>query len=158
VNTLNDVVCFGTETGEITLSITDATYSGPFNWIIWDTNGTPVDLTDDTLVRNGTSPTNGPTGAIPLFGGDYIVEVIQNNFPQCTNTQAFTISAPSAPITGTTNVSPITCIGNDGVIEITNVAGGWGGYSYFVGTSAPATMFRTLGLIFLLQEHMKLGF
>ena len=35
-------------------------------------------------------------------------------------------------------VEDITCALNDGVIEIYNVQGGWGGYTYFVGTAAPA--------------------
>ncbi len=45
---------------------------------------------------------------------------------------------PDAAITGTTVVTDITCVpGNDGSITITNVAGGWGGYTYYVGTAAP---------------------
>ncbi|WP_019670866.1 T9SS type B sorting domain-containing protein [Eudoraea adriatica] len=134
---LQDVICFGTETGEVTIELTDATYIGPFDWNIYDTNGTPSNTADDVLVETGTSPTNGPTGVITLFAGDYLVEVIQNNHPNCTNTQLFNIAGPPAAITANTNVSQITCIGNDGVIEIVDVLGGWGGYTYYVGNVPP---------------------
>ncbi len=134
---LQDVICFGTETGEVTIELTDATYVGPFDWTIYDTNGTPANTADDILVKNGTSPTNGPTAVITLFAGDYLVEVIQNNHPNCTNTQLFNIAGPPAAITANTNVTPITCLGNDGIIEIIDVLGGWGGYSYYVGTVSP---------------------
>ncbi len=134
---LQDVICFGTETGEVTIELTDATYVGPFDWTIYDTNGTPGNPADDIIVKNGTSPTNGPTPAITLFSGDYLVEVSQNNFPNCTNTQLFNIAGPPSAITANINVSLITCLGNDGIIEIIDVLGGWGGYSYYVGTIAP---------------------
>jgi len=139
VTTLSNVICEGTATGEITLTLDDpsASYPGSFNWIIWDINGTLTDTTDDTLVQNGTTPSNTTGPITNLVGGTYIVEVILNNFPQCTVTTSFTIAAPSAPITGDTEVSPITCLGNDGVIEINNVQGGWGGYTYYVGTTPP---------------------
>ncbi len=138
VDKISDVVCFGTETGEVTLELTDATYVGGFNWTIYDTNGTPAVTTDDVVYKNGTSATNGPTSVITLIAGSYIVEITQAAFPECTNTQAFTIAGPSAAITAATDVTPISCIGNDGIIEIIDVLGGWGGYSYFVGTAAPA--------------------
>lgn len=137
VDKIQDVICFGTETGEITLELTDASYSGPFDWVIYDTNGTPANTADDTLVKNGTSPNNGPTAVITLFAGEYLVEVTQNNDPLCTNTRLFNIAGPSAAITASVEVTPITCVGNDGIIEITNVLGGWGGYSYYVGTIPP---------------------
>ncbi len=134
---LNDVVCFGTATGQVTFELLDATYSGPIDWEIFDTNGTPVNLADDISVATGSFATNGPTAPELLPAGSYYVEVTQANFPGCSNIQAFTIAGPPAAITGTTNITPITCLGNDGSIEITNVSGGWGGYTYFVGTAAP---------------------
>ncbi|NAS11008.1 T9SS type B sorting domain-containing protein [Poritiphilus flavus] len=134
---VSDVECFGTQTGQVTFELTDATYVGPFDWTIYDTNGTPANTADDILVQNGTSPTNGPTAPIALFAGEYLVEVTQNNHPNCTNTALFNIAGPAADITANTEVTPITCVGNDGIIEIIDVLGGWGGYTYFVGTAAP---------------------
>ncbi|AKA34957.1 T9SS type B sorting domain-containing protein [Flagellimonas lutaonensis] len=133
VNVVNDVICFGTQSGQVTFELVDATYPGGFDWEIWDTNGTPANTADDTSVATGTEAGNGPTLPIALFAGDYYVEVTQTNFPDCTNIEAFTIAGPSAAITANVNVEEITCVpGNDGVIEITNVQGGWGGYRYYV--------------------------
>ena len=137
VTVVQDVICFGTASGQVTLELIDATYVGPFDWNIYDTNGTPLNTADDVLVSNGTSPTNGPTAAIPLPAGEYLAEVIQNNHPFCTNTSLFNIAGPPAAITANTDVSPITCVGNDGIIEIIDVLGGWGGYTYYVGTVPP---------------------
>ncbi len=134
---VDDVVCYGTASGQVTLELVDATYVGPFDWNIYDTNGTPLNTADDVLVTNGTSPTNGPTAAINLPEGEYLAEVIQNNHPFCTNTSLFNIAGPPAAITANTDVMPITCIGNDGSIEIIDVVGGWGGYTYYVGTVPP---------------------
>ena len=133
---VNDVVCFGTETGEITLELVDATYVGPFDWVIYDTNGTPADSSDDTIEKSGASINNGPTTSITLFAGSYIVEVMQTNFPSCNTTEAFTISGPSAAITGNSEITAITCALNDGIIEVVDVLGGWGGYLYYVSTTA----------------------
>ena len=57
VTKLQDVICFGTETGEVTLELTDATYVGPFDWTIYATNGTPANLADDILSQQ-TNPSD----------------------------------------------------------------------------------------------------
>jgi gliding motility-associated-like protein len=134
---LQDVICFGTETGEVTLELIDATYAGSMNWIIWNTNGTLADTSDDVLEKNGTFATPGPTGVITLNAGSYVVEITQNGFPMCTNTTAFTISGPAMALTSSTVAEQITCLGNDGVIEFVNSQGGWGGYNYYVGLTPP---------------------
>ena len=138
LNVLSNVVCFGTTTGSIDLSLVDATYVGPFTYTIYNTNGTPTNLADDTIELTGNSPNNGPTAPIALSAGDYYVEVVQDNFPSCTQTEAFSIASPSASITANTQVIPISCLGGDGQISIIDVLGGWGGYSYYSGTTAPS--------------------
>ena len=135
VNVINDAVCFGTQTGQVTFELVDATYSGPIEWEIFDTNGTPTNTADDISVDSDTFANNGPTLPISLLAGSYYVEVTQANFPQCANTEAFTIAGPSADISGATQITAITCAGNDGAIEIINVAGGWGGYRYYASTT-----------------------
>ncbi|WP_321826081.1 T9SS type B sorting domain-containing protein [Maribacter dokdonensis] len=137
----SDVICFGTDTGAVNFELVDATYPGGFTWTIYDTEGTLADTSDDTVVISGSeATTNGPTADIDLFAGSYYVSITQDNNPFCTNTEAFTINGPLVDITGNTVVTDITCVpGNDGSITITDVEGGWGGYTYFVGTSAPAT-------------------
>ena len=137
-NVVQNVVCFGTQSGQVTLELVDATYSGPFDWIIYDVNGTPSNTADDVVVDTGSSPTNGPTAPIALFAGEYRAEVTQTNAPACTNSVLFNIAGPDAAITASVLVTDITCLGNDGIIEIYDVQGGWGGYSYYVGTAAPS--------------------
>ena len=138
VDIVSDVICFGTQTGQVSFELLDATYSGPISYEIFDTNGTPANLADDTSVITGTFGTNGPTAPELLFAGDYYVEVTQDAFPQCSNTTSFSIAGPTAAITGDVAVNDITCLGNDGEIEIIDVLGGWSGYTYYVGTTAPA--------------------
>lgn len=138
VDVLSDVVCHGTQTGEVTFELVDATYSGGFDWVIYDTNGTQSNPADDVLVDSGNSPTTGPTTPILLFAGEYRVDMSQTSTPQCTQSEIFTISGPSAPLTASVDLGSITCAGMDGSIEIYDVQGGWGNYEYYVGTSAPA--------------------
>ncbi|MCR9226363.1 MAG: T9SS type B sorting domain-containing protein [Flavobacteriaceae bacterium] len=136
VNVVSDVICYGTATGEVTFELLDATYAGGFDWTIYNTNGTPNDPSDDTVASNGNSSTTGPTPPISIAAGSYIVEISQDAFPECTNMEAFTIAGPSSAITGDTEVTPITCDpGDNGIIDVVDVQGGWGGYSYYVSTT-----------------------
>src|SRR5690606_3950836 len=58
----------------------------------------------------------------------------------CENREPFSIAGPDAAITANTVTTDITCDPTDnGIIEIVGVAGGWGGYTYYVGVSAPTT-------------------
>jgi large repetitive protein len=134
----SDVVCFGTATGAVNFELVDATYPGGFTWTIYDTNGTLANTLDDTVVVSNTEPTNGPTADVNLPAGSYYVSVSQDNNPFCINTEAFTIAGPPADISGAVQIQEITCVGNDGAIDIINVTGGWGGYTYYVGTTPPA--------------------
>ncbi|MFS4415438.1 T9SS type B sorting domain-containing protein [Maribacter sp. 2307ULW6-5] len=133
----SDVVCFGTATGAVNFALVDATYPGGFTWEVFDTNGTPTNTGDDISVAANTEASNGPTADINLPAGSYYVRVTQDNNPFCANIEAFTINGPSTDISGTVALDEITCVGNDGAIELTNVNGGWGGYQYYVGSTAP---------------------
>lgn len=141
VTKTSDVVCYGTTTGAVNFELVDATYPGGFTWTIYDTNGTLADTLDDTVVTSNTEATNGPTADINLPAGSYYVSISQDNNPFCLNTEAFTIAGPTAAITGAFNTTDITCVpGNDGTIEIINVAGGWGGYEYYIGVALPTAL------------------
>ncbi|WP_291787994.1 T9SS type B sorting domain-containing protein [Maribacter sp.] len=145
----SDVICFGTATGEVNFELVDTTYPGGFTWTIYNTNGTLANTADDTVEISNTEAANGPTADINLNAGSYYVSITQNNNPFCTNTEAFTINGPTADIGGTTVVTDITCNpGSDGSITITNVVGGWGGYTYFVGVGVPATTDFVAGATF----------
>src|SRR5690606_10141064 len=87
---------------------------------------------------NGAYPTRKTT--IGLEAGDYYVSFAQVGLPTCENKKPFSIAGPDAAITANTKVTPITCDPTDnGIIEIIDVAGGWGGYTYYVGLTPPTT-------------------
>ncbi|SFR57839.1 gliding motility-associated C-terminal domain-containing protein [Maribacter stanieri] len=145
----SDVICYGTATGAVNFELVDTTYPGGFTWTIYDTNGTLANTADDTVVISNTEAANGPTADINLNAGSYYVSITQDNNPFCTNTEAFTINGPTADISGNTVVTDITCNpGNDGSITITNVVGGWGGYTYYVGVGVPITTDFVAGATF----------
>ncbi|WP_419213211.1 T9SS type B sorting domain-containing protein [Maribacter sp. X9] len=137
VQKTSDVVCFGSASGAVNFTLVDTTYPGGFTWMIYDTKGTPADISDDVVVDSGTETTNA-TSDINLPVGSYYISVSQDNNPFCQNTEAFTITGPSAAITGAIVVNDITCAGSDGSIKIINVAGGWGSYTYYIGVAAPS--------------------
>ena len=135
---VSDVICLGGNDGEVQFDLqdnTNTTYTGAITWTLWNTNGTPANLADDTSTTG--ADTDGAFTISSLTAGSYYIDVAQTPDPRCTYRTAFTINGPSATITGATDVAPITCVGNNGVISIINAAGGWGGYTYFVGTAAP---------------------
>jgi len=131
VNKIQDVICFGTNTGEVEFSITDVVYVAGFDYQVFE------QITNTPMTALLNQPNLGPTPVVNLPVGDYYVVITQDNHPFCTQQENFSIAGPPAAISANTDISPITCIGNDGVIEIIDVLGGWGGYSYYVGTVAP---------------------
>ena len=124
VNKLSDAVCFGDD-GSITLTISDATYSGGFTWRIFNTNGTPADRSDDgAAILSGTSTNLGPTPAIDIPAGNYLAEVVQAAFPDCTQVRSFSISTPSAAITlDTIDLTDVGCSNDQGSAAIKPVGG-----------------------------------
>ena len=139
------IVCFGGTDGQVQFNLhdnTNTTYPSTITWTLTDTNGTPGDLSDDFPAAAPNDTGIDPDGDFiisSLAAGSYYIEVIQTNAPECTYTQAFTINGPNGAITGNTTVIDITCVGNDGIIEIIDAQGGWGGYTYYVGVGSPAS-------------------
>ncbi|WP_141402353.1 T9SS type B sorting domain-containing protein [Sediminicola luteus] len=127
-----DAVCFGAN-GSATFSIVDPIggYAGNFDWEVFD-------------LANASQATGDQTNTtVNLPAGAYYVIITQTNHPACNNRADFAIAEPAAALSATPVVTQITCTpGNDGVIEISNPVGGWGGYTYFVApTTAPAPTF-----------------
>ncbi len=141
-STVTDVICFGDD-GSVSFTINDVInpYAGGFSWQIYESQGT-VTLADDVIVlgANGVSINPGPSAAFNIAAGEYRVEVSQDSDPSCVNNAFFIVAGPSAAITANTVITDITCAGNDGVIEIIDVIGGWGDYQYYVGTTAPTSI------------------
>lgn len=128
--TTTDVICDGTD-GTVSFSINDPInpYAGGFDYQVFD----QATNTPQTAVLS--HPNLGPTVLVNLPAGDYYVEIVQNLNPSCTVTESFNIAGPNGPITASTQLSPVTCADpsyNDGVIEIIDAQGGWGGFEYFV--------------------------
>ena len=124
VEKLADVVCYGDD-GSIRLSITDANFSGGFSWDIYSTNGTPADRSDDgPPILSGSSATMGPTAPIAVPAGNYLVEVQQDGFPDCSQVRSFNITTPDAPITiNTTEMSSVGCTDDQGSVQISPTGG-----------------------------------
>ncbi len=136
--TTTDVECHGTD-GTVSFTISDAInpYAGGFTWQIYNSQGTTT-TADDTLIAaaNGVSAGVGPTTPFAIGAGEYRVEITQDSNPFCVSSELFNIAGPSDPLSANTDVTQVTCDGNNGIIEIIDSQGGWGGYTYFV---APTT-------------------
>ena len=129
VTIINDVVCYNTASGQVTFELIDAAYSGPIDWNVYNTNGTPTDLTDDVLVDNNSFASNGPTPPISLEAGNYYVEISQGNLPRCTNIEAFTILGPSSELDAVIGVEAnVECSNDQGAILVDG-DGGWPPYT-----------------------------
>ncbi|UII77634.1 T9SS type B sorting domain-containing protein [Flagellimonas sp. HMM57] len=141
VSTTN-ITCFGDANGEVELNLQDAssvTYGNATSYTLYyDVNNTPTDLLDD--VTSTGSDADGSFTITGLLAGTYYVEVVDTNPPgsACVYGESFTIAGPNVGISASTQVTEVTCNLNDGSIEVINAAGGWGGYSYYVGTTAPS--------------------
>jgi gliding motility-associated-like protein/uncharacterized repeat protein (TIGR01451 family) len=140
VSTTN-ITCFGAADGEVELNLVDAssiTYASATSYTLYyDINNTPTNLADDVVTTG--SDADGSFTITGLAAGTYYIEVTDTNPPgaACVYTQSFNIAGPAAAITAATAITDITCTpGNDGIIEIINAQGGWGGYLYYVSTVA----------------------
>nr|WP_286943497.1 T9SS type B sorting domain-containing protein [Allomuricauda sp.] len=143
VEKLSDAVCFGDD-GSIRLTLFDATYTGGFSWQIFDTNGTPADRSDDgAAILSGNSVNLGPTEAISVPAGNYLVEVVQDAFPECSQVRSFSIATPSAPISlNAIDLTDVGCTNDQGAAAI-NPTGGQAPYTIdltHVGNNSTTTV------------------
>ncbi|MDT0622140.1 T9SS type B sorting domain-containing protein [Croceitalea vernalis] len=157
VEKLTDVVCFGGD-GSIRLTMSDATYTGSFTYNIFDTNGTPADRSDDGVaIINGASPDFGPTAAIAVPAGNYIVEVIQDGFPECTQIRSFNITTPSAPITlEPIDLTEVGCSNDQGSAGIT-IAGGESPYDIILTNTTTSVVYDALQVSSNLFQGLSAG-
>ncbi|MDT0606279.1 T9SS type B sorting domain-containing protein [Croceitalea rosinachiae] len=129
--TITDVVCNGAD-GSVSFTINDPInpYAGGFDYQVFEQ---VTNIAQTGVLTHGTP---GPTPVVNLAAGDYYVVITQTGSPLCSNPQNFSIAGPNGLITATPLITPISCLpGNDGVIEITDVQGGWGGYQYYVSNT-----------------------
>lgn len=121
-----DVKCYGTNSGEIKFDVTNA-------------NG--YTLSYGISTDNGVNYTYGINPTISnLVAGDYYVTLkytlteTDGTISECIDLgQAITITAPSTALTASAGVASLagcTLSGDGGLLRITNVQGGIGGYEY----------------------------
>ncbi|MGB5646479.1 MAG: T9SS type B sorting domain-containing protein [Muriicola sp.] len=139
VEKLADAVCFGDD-GSIRISITDATYVGGFSWNIYSTNGTPTDRSDDgPAIETGFSLNLGPTTPISVPAGNYLAEVVQDAFPECSQLRSFSIATPAAAIAlNSINLVDVGCTNDQGSALI-SPTGGQAPYTISLTNSTTAT-------------------
>ena len=119
VTKIQDVECFGSETGIVDVNLIDDTYTVPFSWTIYNAQ-------DDTIVKSGTDGNN--TG-INLYAGTYYVEITQINTPFCANTSYFSIKQSEKPLILNADISKrISCV-ELGEITV-SASGGYGFYEF----------------------------
>ncbi|MDO5104425.1 T9SS type B sorting domain-containing protein [Capnocytophaga sp.] len=124
------------DAGSAVFNIHDATYAGQYDWVVV---GTPA--------VSGNRIGSGPI-TVNIGAGTHILRVTQVSFPECSKEYPFTITEPDAALTANHTVKPITCAGNDGTIEVINVAGGWGDYKYSI-TPDPNAVGQTTNPLFI---------
>ena len=107
--TTSDITCFGDIDGEAEFTVSGST---GFSYTI-----------------NGGASTAGisPVSLTGLAAGTYTI-LVTDTATNCDTTTSITINEPSATLSMTTSVNPITCISNGSVVI--NATGGWGGNQY----------------------------
>ncbi|WP_417363194.1 T9SS type B sorting domain-containing protein [Galbibacter sp.] len=133
LNVVSSAVCLGSATGEIIVELVDPTYTGGVIVYVYDQTGTVGDRS--TAIKSAVGVGNTDITINQFDAGVYTVEVVQDDAPFCSQTRNFTIATPPAALTASATVTPQTCDLNDGIIEVINASGGWGGYKYYVGIS-----------------------
>ena len=121
--TLNDITCFGASDGEARFTVSGSTsFTYTINGGASTVGTSPIDLTG-------------------LSAGNYTI-IVTDDVTNCTATASIDIDTPTAALTLTTTISPITCIA-DGSVAI-SATDGWGGYTYSI-TLPDATVLPVQG-------------
>ncbi len=119
--------CYGASDGVITLETTG--YLGSYAYRV-------IDDATSLMVASGTATTTMASlphrvdiGGLPT--GMYKVELTENGIPFCTVTSTLvSVSGPTRALTATaTIIAPLTCEGNNAVIDV-QAQYGWGNYEY----------------------------
>ncbi|MDE3741882.1 T9SS type B sorting domain-containing protein [Maribacter polysaccharolyticus] len=152
VDVLSDVVCYGDD-GSIQITFSDATYTGNFEWEVLHSDGTSTTRTDDAGTYTGT----GTTATIPVAAGNYIVRVVQDAFPECSQERAFTITTPEAAITlDTIETSNVGCSNGEGTANIAPL-GGKGAYDIVLTNTTTATDYSVTQVNANLFQSLEAG-
>jgi gliding motility-associated-like protein/uncharacterized repeat protein (TIGR01451 family) len=99
-------------------------YSGDFTWTVYNTNGTLSDTSDDTQFGATGSGSGTTSGTIDLPKGTYRVEVVQADFPKCTEETTITVGGADAVLDATiTEIGNASCANDQGKLSVTPTGG-----------------------------------
>lgn len=111
------VVCAG-DSGQNHFEIQGG-YSGQFNWTVYQTNGTLADTSDDTPFLGTLSGNGTQSGNIDLPKGTYHIEVVQLDFPFCTENITVTIGGADTVLTASiVEVGNASCSNDQGRLSV----------------------------------------
>lgn len=116
------VVCAG-DNAQYHFELTGG-YSGDFTWTVYNTNGTLSDTSDDTQYGPLGSGSGTTSGNIDLPKGTYRVEVVQGDFPFCTEETTITVGGADAVLDATiTEIGNASCANDQGRLSVTPTGG-----------------------------------
>ena len=123
---INDVRCFGTNTGNASFTVTGLPNRANYSYTITPAPGTS---------GSGTTPNSGSTTlTIPLTNYPAGTYTLTLTYETCTITSVVTIGGPASALAANVVTTPVTCTSN-GSITV-NATGGWGGYTYTIAPVA----------------------
>ncbi|WP_182859279.1 T9SS type B sorting domain-containing protein [Capnocytophaga canis] len=119
--------CYGASDGVITLETTG--YLGSYAYRVIDDATSLMVASGTTTTTMASLPHRVDIGGLPT--GMYKVELTENGIPFCTVTSTLvSVSGPTRALTATaTIIAPLTCEGNNAVIDV-QAQYGWGNYEY----------------------------
>ena len=126
---VNDVLCYGDSSGQISTQVSGGTGPYTYNWTTLSTwNGIPYGIPFPTAANQPPGNPNHPFG---LPAGTYLVTVndANGNSGGCHDEVIITITQPATPVAGTLTPHAVDCNSNaTGSIDIT-ASGGVGPYA-----------------------------
>ncbi|WP_418501547.1 T9SS type B sorting domain-containing protein [Flagellimonas sp.] len=118
----NPVICAG-DSAQYHFELTGG-YSGGFTFIVYDTNGTLSNTSDDVVFVPVGSGTGTTSGNIDLPKGSYRIVVTQTDFPFCTDETMVTVGGAEATLDAyITEIGNASCSNNQGRLSVAPTGG-----------------------------------
>ncbi|NBU72613.1 MAG: hypothetical protein EBS53_14420, partial [Bacteroidetes bacterium] len=129
---VNDVLCYGDSSGQISTQVSGGTGPYSYNWTTLSTwNGVPYGIPFPAAANQPPGNPPNPNHPFGLPAGTYMVVVndANGNSGGCTDFAIITITQPATPVTGALTPHAVDCNSNaTGSIDIT-ASGGVGPYT-----------------------------
>ena len=131
------VSCFGGNDGTLTFTVTG--YSGPFNYVLLDSNGVTLTSGSDTTANVPLTVSGVPAGNIQV-----VVTATASPFCEATS-NTFNVGSPADALQSSAEATaPVTCDNNAGEI-FAQANGGWGSYQYQLTNTSTSTIIQPFG-------------